>query len=100
MDGHRPCGEPGFYQFLGSTTGTLRRVEVETRLKTYRKQIDERLQHLLPPEDDEPKELHRAMRYSCLAPGKRLRPILCLAASEVVQSSSLPVIQSSVLDAA
>lgn len=40
-------------------------------------------------------DLHAAMRYSCLAPGKRLRPILCLASAEALGA---PV--DSVLDAA
>ena len=40
--------------------------------------------------------LHAAMRYSCLAPGKRLRPALCLATAEALNPESLPL----VLDAA
>lgn len=40
-------------------------------------------------------DLHAAMRYSCLAPGKRLRPILCLASAEAVGAAT-----ESVLDAA
>lgn len=37
---------------------------------------------LLPSEDVPPQELHRAMRYSIFAGGKRLRPTLVLAAGE------------------
>lgn len=40
-------------------------------------------------------ELHAAMRYSCLAPGKRLRPVLCMASAEAVGST-----RESVIDAA
>jgi geranylgeranyl diphosphate synthase type II len=43
--------------------------------------VNDRLEELLPAESREPVELHRAMRYSCLAPGKRLRPALCLMAA-------------------
>ncbi|HOP08193.1 MAG TPA: polyprenyl synthetase family protein [candidate division Zixibacteria bacterium] len=40
------------------------------------------LRKYLPAEDREPTSLHKAMRYSALADGKRLRPTLCLAAYE------------------
>src|SRR5205085_625548 len=38
---------------------------------------------LLPAESVLPSELHRAMRYSVLAGGKRLRPALCVAAYSI-----------------
>jgi geranylgeranyl diphosphate synthase type II len=41
-----------------------------------RSTIDRRLAELVPSEDDHPEELHRAMRYSLLAGGKRIRPLL------------------------
>jgi len=44
--------------------------------------IEERLPRLLPSEDRCPGVLHEAMRYSLLAPGKRLRPLLVLLANE------------------
>ena len=37
---------------------------------------------LLPPESEEPATIHRAMRYSVFAGGKRVRPILVLASGE------------------
>jgi geranylgeranyl diphosphate synthase type II len=40
------------------------------------------LDRLLPPETETPATLHRAMRYSIFAGGKRLRPVLVLAAAE------------------
>lgn len=39
--------------------------------------VDSALDHLLPSEDTPPTSIHRAMRYSVLAGGKRIRPILC-----------------------
>lgn len=36
----------------------------------------------LPPANTKPRTIHRAMRYSLFAGGKRMRPILCLAAAE------------------
>lgn len=44
--------------------------------------VNEALEGLLPPESESPAELHRAMRYSVFAGGKRLRPVVCMAASE------------------
>ena len=38
------------------------------------------LARVLPPEDQPPVELHRAMRYAVLGGGKRLRPLLVYAA--------------------
>jgi geranylgeranyl diphosphate synthase type II len=44
--------------------------------------VSQWLDRLVPPESAEPSVLHRAMRYSLLAGGKRLRPALCIAAGE------------------
>lgn len=56
-------------------------------LKKYLKErediINKALDSLLPREDEFPQRLHKAMRYSVFAGGKRIRPILCLASAEV-----------------
>ncbi len=52
------------------------------------------LDKYLPPENMPPKEIHQAIRYSVFAGGKRLRPVLCLAATTAVGGEarrSLPV---------
>jgi geranylgeranyl diphosphate synthase type II len=49
-----------------------------------REQVDQALLRLLPPEDGPPPSVHRAMRYSVMAGGKRLRPILVIAGAEAV----------------
>lgn len=41
--------------------------------------VDQELNRLLPSVEAVPERLHEAMRYSVLAPGKRLRPALALA---------------------
>jgi geranylgeranyl diphosphate synthase type II len=41
--------------------------------------VDSRLAELLPGTQELPRELVEAMRYSCLAPGKRIRPVLAIA---------------------
>lgn len=43
---------------------------------------DDVLARALPPEEQPPVELHRAMRYAVLGSGKRLRPLLVYAAGE------------------
>src|ERR1700734_3078317 len=51
-------------------------------LDVRQKLVDEALGRLLPKTTLKPKTIHKAMRYSVFAGGKRLRPILCLAAAE------------------
>lgn len=46
--------------------------------------MDRTLDRLLPRATDEPRPLHRAVRYSVFAGGKRIRPVLCLLACESV----------------
>ena len=46
--------------------------------------VEEALDRYLPSLDRTPEKLHEAIRYSVLAPGKRLRPILVLASAEAV----------------
>lgn len=57
-------------------------------LKKYLKErcrlVDEALEQFLPPADELPYSLHKSMRYSVFAGGKRVRPILLLAACEAV----------------
>ena len=45
---------------------------------------------LATPPDGDPGRLVEAMRYSLLAPGKRVRPLLALAAAEAVTTGPLP----------
>lgn len=57
-------------------------------LKSYLKErcqlVDDALDRFLPLADDLPASLHKSMRYSIFAGGKRIRPILMLAACEAV----------------
>lgn len=50
--------------------------------------IDEALDRLLPSEEASPEVIHRAMRYSVLAGGKRIRPLLCLEAAHTIQEET------------
>jgi len=53
-------------------------------LSEGKKLIDEGILSLLPEEEAYPDVIHKAMHYSLLAGGKRLRPVLVIAASEAV----------------
>ena len=55
---------------------------------TRRARIDEALKRFLPTPPDYPRGVYEAMRYSLDAGGKRLRPILTLAAAETVAGAS------------
>ncbi len=57
-----------------------------------RKLIDEALVEYLPQESEPPEIIHRAMRSTVFPGGKRLRPILALAAAEIVGSDSQKVL--------
>jgi geranylgeranyl diphosphate synthase, type II len=53
-------------------------------LSEGKKLIDERIIEFLPNGKAYPESIHEAMRYSLLAGGKRLRPVLVMAASETL----------------
>lgn len=57
-------------------------INLKTFVSDHRKRIDKALNSFLPKSTVRPKTLHKSMRYSLFAGGKRLRPVLCLAASE------------------
>ncbi len=57
-------------------------MDLEKYLAELKSAVDAHLDHLLPAEHEEPLTMHRAMRYSIFAGGKRVRPILILAAGE------------------
>jgi len=50
-------------------------------LEEVRRRVDDEWERRLPPADTAPKPLYEAMRYALLAPGKRFRPALVLAAA-------------------
>ncbi|HEY2994348.1 MAG TPA: farnesyl diphosphate synthase [Methylomirabilota bacterium] len=56
--------------------------------------VEAALDRVLPPETVAPPRIHEAMRYSVLAPGKRLRPILVIAGAEAVGGRAEAVLDS------
>ncbi|MGA8013031.1 MAG: polyprenyl synthetase family protein [Candidatus Acidiferrales bacterium] len=55
--------------------------------------IEAALERLLPPEDTAPSSIHRAMRYSVFAGGKRIRPVLCVEAARMFTDNSGSAVQ-------
>ncbi len=59
-------------------------LDLKYYLEERRKIVDQALEKFLPAADTWPTRLHQAIRYSMLAGGKRLRPILAIAGAEAV----------------
>jgi len=59
-------------------------MELESFLNERKKMIDQALEKLTPPENTFPPTIHKAIRYSLLNGGKRIRPILTLTVNELV----------------
>ena len=59
-------------------------MDLKAYLKEKIAQVDAALEQCLPREEERPQNLHKAMRYSIFAGGKRVRPVLMLAACEAV----------------
>jgi len=53
--------------------------------------VDQTLDKLVPPATESPETIHRAMRYSLFAGGKRIRPLLCMAAAESISDAPIGV---------
>ena len=62
-------------------------LDLEQYLDSNRKLINTRLQEIFQSASNS-KRLVKAMRYSLMAGGKRLRPVLCIAAAEAVGSQN------------
>lgn len=67
---------------------------MESFLKAYlqdrRKTVEESLRWYLPTDNNSPQEIYKAVHHSVFAGGKRIRPILCLAAAEACGGDIAP----------
>jgi len=66
----------------------------DSYLSDRKKRVDKALREYIPPEHTYPTIIFQAVRYSLFAGGKRLRPILCMAAAEALGGNAedaLPV---------
>ncbi|NCD31949.1 MAG: polyprenyl synthetase family protein [Spartobacteria bacterium] len=57
--------------------------DLTTFLATSQQQVNDELDRLLPPAEEQPGILHEAMRYSIFSGGKRIRPALCMATASL-----------------
>ena len=65
---------------------------LQAYLTERRTLVDAALERFLPGETTPPPTVHRAMRYSVMAGGKRLRPILVIAGAEAVGGAAAMVL--------
>ena len=63
----------------------------EHTYETYRLRLESGLSKLLPPPDTAPARIHEAMHYCLAAGGKRLRPVLLMAAADLYPSKADPL---------
>ena len=68
--------------------------DLQAYLAVNKRVVDAALDRFLPPETTPPETIHKAMRYSVLAPGKRLRPILAIAGAEAVGGKAERVLEA------
>lgn len=68
--------------------------ELQIYLKQQTDVINVALDALLPPAAERPAKLHKAMRYSMFAGGKRLRPVLCIASCEACGGTAEQAMQA------
>src|SRR5258708_1256720 len=73
--------DPEPFGALRSTRPTP--MDFTAQLQAYRERIERGLDELVPAVGTRPARLHAAMRYSLQAGGKRLRPVLVLAAGDL-----------------
>ena len=64
---------------------------LKEKLATYQKRVERGIEQLLPTASTRPERLHAAVRYSMEAGGKRIRPVLVIAASELFPSQADPL---------
>ena len=62
-------------------------MDLREYLAQQQRLVDSELDRLVPPETTPPVTIHRAMRYSLFAGGKRIRPILCIEAARTVSDT-------------
>ena len=67
---------------------------IEQYLARCRALVERAIEENLPPSNAEPAVIHEAMRYAVLAGGKRIRPILAIAACEAFGADFAPHLRS------
>ncbi|HSP34446.1 MAG TPA: polyprenyl synthetase family protein, partial [Thermoanaerobaculia bacterium] len=67
-------------------------MNVDAYLRDRRTLVERTLQQSLPSPDTQPPVIHEAMRYAVLGGGKRIRPILAIAAAEACGADVEPLL--------
>ena len=67
---------------------------LEERMARHRQSVDRALDRILPAADQQPSRLHQSMRYTVLAEGKRVRPVLTLICGEMFAAPSAPLVSA------
>jgi geranylgeranyl diphosphate synthase type II len=64
---------------------------LEAYITAQQQRIDAALARWVPPETENPATIHRAMRYSLFAGGKRIRPLLAIAAADAIADAPVGI---------
>jgi geranylgeranyl diphosphate synthase type II len=64
---------------------------LDAYIAAQQKRADAALDRWVPTETSDPPRIHQAMRYSLFAGGKRIRPLLAMAAAEAVADAPLGI---------
>jgi geranylgeranyl diphosphate synthase, type II len=65
-------------------------VDVKETLRCGAERTERALERLIPAENQTPASIHKAMRHSVFAGGKRLRPVLCIEAARMIARTPQP----------
>ncbi|HET7710709.1 MAG TPA: farnesyl diphosphate synthase [Thermoanaerobaculia bacterium] len=68
-------------------------MNIDEYLQSRRLLVDRTLDRYLPPPDTPPSEIHEAMRYAVLGGGKRIRPLIAIAAAEACGAEVEPLMR-------
>ncbi len=94
-------GEAKLLRIFVGESDKIHHFDFDAYCAAHRLTVDAALAHHLPPDNQPPEVLHKSMRYSVLAGGKRLRPLLCLAACEAcgapAETALLPALAIEIL---
>jgi geranylgeranyl diphosphate synthase type II len=66
-------------------------MHLEEYIAAQQKRVDQALERWVPAESVDPSTIHKAMRYSLFAGGKRVRPLLAIAAANAVADAPLGI---------
>src|SRR5256714_14458242 len=67
-------------------------MSLDAYLKSRRALVDATIDAHLPPPGTSPAVIHEAMRYAVLGGGKRVRPVLAIAAAEACGADPAPLV--------